>query len=375
MVVDPRRDHSIRIPRPDLSGKIGTPNACNKCHGDHTPQWAEDQIKKWYNPQRRGYQNYAEALYAARTDIPSAEELLTKLAKDATSPNIARATALSQLHSYLSPASIEAVQLGLRSDDPMIRAAAIDALEAVEPGVRLQLAFNLLSDPIRAVRIKAITILASVPKDQLTTEQRPVFERAIDEYVEAQLANSDRPESHLNIGLLYSQLGRFAEAESAYQTAIKLHSSFVPAYVNLADLYRLQGKDDVGERLLRKTLKISPQNADVYHTLGLLLVRKKRISEAVEALEKSAKLSPANPHYNYVYAVALNNVGKTSQALKVLNEAHARHPNDREVLYSLVYFNRDAGNTDAARRYAEKLIELSPNDPRARALVNELQKE
>lgn len=32
MDVDPRRDHSLRVPRPDLSVKFGTPNACTGCH-------------------------------------------------------------------------------------------------------------------------------------------------------------------------------------------------------------------------------------------------------------------------------------------------------------------------------------------------------
>jgi len=27
-----RLDHSLRIPRPDLSVKVGSPNACNRCH-------------------------------------------------------------------------------------------------------------------------------------------------------------------------------------------------------------------------------------------------------------------------------------------------------------------------------------------------------
>ncbi len=44
MVVDPRRDHSFRIPRPDLSIKIGAPNACNLCHTNKTPQWATDAV-------------------------------------------------------------------------------------------------------------------------------------------------------------------------------------------------------------------------------------------------------------------------------------------------------------------------------------------
>ena len=32
MGVDFRRDHSMRIPRPDLSDKLKTPNACTQCH-------------------------------------------------------------------------------------------------------------------------------------------------------------------------------------------------------------------------------------------------------------------------------------------------------------------------------------------------------
>jgi tetratricopeptide (TPR) repeat protein len=254
----------------------------------------------------------------------------------------------------------------------MIRTAALDGLVAVEPGVRLQLAFNLLNDPVRAVRVKAITTLASAPKDQLTVPQRSAFEKAIDEYVRAQLTNADRPEAHLNIGLLYAQIERLDEAESEYQTAIKLQPSFVPAYVNLADLYRIKGMDDEGERMLRKALKVSPQNAEVYHALGLLLVRKKQMPEAIDALGKSAKLKPDDPHYSYVYAVALNTIGKPVEAIEVLKEGHARNPNDREVLYALVYFNRDKGNINAARQYAEKLIELSPSDPAVRRLLDEL---
>ena len=34
MEVDPRLDHSLRMPRPDLSVRLGTPNACSRCHLD-----------------------------------------------------------------------------------------------------------------------------------------------------------------------------------------------------------------------------------------------------------------------------------------------------------------------------------------------------
>ena len=42
MQLDRRRDHSLRIPRPDLTLEIGTPNACTGCHQDRDARWAAD---------------------------------------------------------------------------------------------------------------------------------------------------------------------------------------------------------------------------------------------------------------------------------------------------------------------------------------------
>ncbi len=48
MVVDARRDHSIRVPRPDLSVAIGTPNACTQCHTDRSAAWAASAVATWF---------------------------------------------------------------------------------------------------------------------------------------------------------------------------------------------------------------------------------------------------------------------------------------------------------------------------------------
>src|SRR5436190_7078860 len=50
---DLRHDHSFRVPRPDLSVKYGTPNACTNCHTNKNAQWAADAIVKWYGPDRK----------------------------------------------------------------------------------------------------------------------------------------------------------------------------------------------------------------------------------------------------------------------------------------------------------------------------------
>ena len=66
MVVDPRHDHSMRIPRPDQTYLLGTPNACNQCHSDKTASWASDAIKTWYPSPKPGYQGFAKAFDLGR---------------------------------------------------------------------------------------------------------------------------------------------------------------------------------------------------------------------------------------------------------------------------------------------------------------------
>jgi len=55
MVVDGRRDHSFRIPRPDLTVATDSPNACNGCHTDETADWAAAAAENWFGQQSQDH--------------------------------------------------------------------------------------------------------------------------------------------------------------------------------------------------------------------------------------------------------------------------------------------------------------------------------
>ena len=358
MGVDSRRDHSFRIPRPDLSVKLGTPNACNGCHTDHSAQWAVDAVTKWYGSDEPREPHYGEVLHAGRNRLAGAGIALARLADDATMPGIARASALSLLGRYVSAETLPAIQKSLRSEDPLIRTLALSTLLAVRPQDRLRMAAPLLEDSVRAVRMRAARVLAPGPPEQWTPEQRSHLEQALAEYRHAQLISADRPESHLNLGVLNMELGELGQAEKAYRRALEIAPGYLAAHVNLADLYRLQNRDDEGERFLRQALTIAPDHGDVHYALGLLLVRQKRLSEAIEFLERATELRPRDPHYSYVFAVALQSAGLLDRALEILEKAHEKHPDDREILTALVAYSREKGAIESAISYAKKLEEL-----------------
>jgi Flp pilus assembly protein TadD len=375
MVVDPRRDHSLRHPRPDLTVKMGTPNACTQCHEDRSAQWAADAAAKWWGPPGPDDRHYGEALYAGHNARPGAPEDLVELADDPEMPAIARATALWLLPQNSGPTAARAIERGLEAGDPMVRAAALSALEVVEPGARLGLAYPLLDDPIRGVRLVAVRALVSVPSELMIPEQRERFDRALAEYREAQLVNADRAEAHVNLAVIYQERGELDQAEASLKTAVRVNPEFLPAYVNLADLYRLKGRDDLGEPMLDEALVLAPDNADVHHALGLLMVRQKRLPEALAALGRASELQPDLPRYGYVYGVALQSVGEIDRALTVLKRTHQQHPSDRDILLALAAFSRESGSLNDAIEYARKLLELAPQDPRTLQLVQQLETE
>jgi cytochrome c-type biogenesis protein CcmH/NrfG len=370
MVVDPRHDHSFRVPRPDLSVSLGVPNACSRCHADRPAAWAARQVEAWYGRVPRGHQRYAEALRAGAIGAPGSVEQLLSVARDGAHPAIARASALERL----APGSSapDALRASLKDPDALVRRAAARALEGTEPGLRLELLTPLLGDAVRVVRQEAARVLASVPGDRLTQTQRAALDRGLAEYVAAQRFGADRPESHLNLGLLYTVQQRPVDAEAALKTALELDPGFAPAAVNLADLYRASGRDTDGERVLRAVLAHDARSAAARHALGLLLVRQRRNAEAVGDLEAAARLAPESPRYGYVYAVALHGTGRSRAAREALARVLSRHPYDIDSLSAAATYALEQGDTDQALLYARRLAELQPGNAEARRLVERL---
>ncbi|TDJ17389.1 MAG: tetratricopeptide repeat protein [Deltaproteobacteria bacterium] len=372
MVVDDRRDHGFRVPRPDLSDSIGVPNACTGCHTSASNDWANKAILSWTRRVSHPV-HWATALSAGRRQVPGAASSLATLSRDASAPPIVRATALSLLGNQLDRKNTQAVLDGLEDESALVRMAAVGATESMSSIDRERAIVPLLRDPARAVRIDAARLLASV-RGQLQPRPAAAFERALAEYQRAQNRNADRPEAHVNLGILYSNLGQIPAARSEFEKAIRIGRYFLPAYVNLADIHRIRRRDDEGEQVLNQALEQVPDSPEVLHALGLLRVRQKRLDEALPVLARAAELVPRNPRYSYVYGIALHSAGETSQAIDFLEAAALVNPGAGDLFLAISTIQRDMGRHPDALDAARRLLAVRPDDPAAAALVRELEK-
>jgi len=375
MVIDPRRDHSFRVPRPDLTLAYKTPNACTQCHTGRSDRWAADAVNRWYGPRRDPAPPFVAALDAGRAGRVQAEGALTALIADRTGqPGIARATALSLLPEYLTAASLPAAEAALADADPLVQSAAVKALASLPFPERARRLAAMLGDPVRAVRLEAARALAASPEGVLSQAEMETLKDGLAELVAAELVTAERPESHVNLALLHAEQGRLDQAESELGTALRLDPKFVPALVNLADVYRVRNREADAERVLERAMEAAPDAAEPIHALGLLQVRQGRSREAIDLLARAAELQPGSARFNYVYGVALHSSGEVGKGIAVLERAHALHPADRDILTALITMERDRGDLQEALQYAGELTRLLPDNPAAAALMEELRR-
>ena len=371
MQIQRRPDHSLRVPRPDLSVKLGTPNACNACHADQGAQWAADRVAAWYGPKRRQEPHYGEVFAAARAGQPGAGEALATLAADLQSPAIVRATALATLRSDGIAGMAERIS-ATRDADAEVRAAAADSFDAAPAAQRLYALGPLLSDPVRGVRIAAARGLSSLPAAQIDAALRPAFDAALAEYIAAQNVSLDMPGARLNLAVVHQNTGRLDLAEGHYLAALKIDPDFTPARANLSQLYNQTGRNADAERVLTDGLKRQPALGELQYSLGLLLAEEKRLPEAAQALGRAAQLLPERARVHYNLGLALQQLGRRQPAEQALLRAARLAPQDTATVYALAVFYAQGGQRALALQWAEKLQALSPNDPRVRQFVERL---
>lgn len=336
MGVHLRRDHSLRVPRPDLAARIGAPDGCSTagCHADRSPSWVQGGFDRLYGRQRRAH--FGWAIDAGRKGALEATPALAQLARNPRRPAVARATALELLADGGSVEGTAALERSLGDADPLVRLAAVSRL-AAEPARLAKLLGPLLRDPVRAVRAEAALRLAGPPAELLPEPQREAHARALAEHVEAQRYLGDTPSGPFNLANLSARLGRRDEAERHYRRALAIDGRFHAATVNLAMLLAEQGRTEETERLLRAARADLPADGGIALDLGLVLAERGKRDEAEQAFRAALAAEPRLAQAAFNLAILLGD-RSAAEALAFARRAAALAPGERRYAEAVEYF-------------------------------------
>jgi tetratricopeptide (TPR) repeat protein len=367
---DLRHDHSFRVPRPDLSVKYGTPNACSNCHKDKSEKALADAIIKWYGSKRK-YHFADDLIPGSRLDANS-EKHLTNLIENKFVPKIIKATATFYLGSIPTQSSLNTILARLASKEAQIRYRALRSLASFPAESWRDAVGPLLSDKVRAVRIAAADLYVGIPVEQIPSQYVKAFSSAKIELEKSLLYQTDFSVGNVMLADYYMKLQDYANAEKFYLRGLKKDANMNYALLNLSVVYNLQGKNKQALQALQLAIKNDPKNDRVYYNMALLYNETNNIPEAEKSFAKAVELKSMNPKVYYNYGLLLNQNKKSKQAETVLLKGITLNPSDPELYYALTFVYIQSNNKVKAQQTALKLKQLDPNNSNYQQIFSSL---
>jgi tetratricopeptide (TPR) repeat protein len=359
MVVHFRRDHSMRVPRPDLSQPLGTPNACSEsgCHADKPLAWVVASYDRWYGAKRKPH--YGTVLAAAREGRPDARNDVLALAADRLRPAIVRATAIDLLWEYPGEESTKLLEQAMGDDDALIRRTAVNRFQDDDLAHFVKAIGPRLKDPVLGVRAEAASRLAGAPTDALSEPQKEAFRAALQEYRSTLAFSADMPSGRHNWALLEDALGRPEEAEKQYRKALAIDDQFYMSAANLAILLNRHGRNEEAEGLLQQAVRANPRNAASAFNLGLLLAEMGKSDQAETALRQALEADPSLAPAAYNLAVLVGE-RDPARAANLCRKAAELRPEEPKYALGRAYYELQQGKDSDAAATLEALVGAHP---------------
>ncbi len=368
-----RSDHSFRPPMPEATIKFGSPNACNSCHTDKSPEWA-DRIVKTKKDAR--YQEetiyWAQLIKEAREADWKQLDKMLDIIKGNKFNEIVVTSFVRLLATCPDEKKWETINAALNNNpSPLVRAAAATTMASGNSeGIKRSLV-QATSDDFKLVRISAAASLAGYNTASFTDGEKSLVEKATDEYIKSLIARPDDWSSHYNKGIFHQNRGEAKEALNSYETAARLYPESLMPLINSSVLYSYTGNQAKAEENLKKVLEIAPDNEAANLNLGLLLAEQGRMQEAEKALHAALAANPkqAVAAYNLSVIYSQKNM---DEAVKFATIAAEAMPEEPKYTYTLAFYKLQNNQKVQAENILKQLLEKQPNYLNAVSLLADI---
>jgi len=382
MEVDFRRDHSIRVPRPDLSVDLQTPNACTGCHledknvdeskhadlphyaawmnaaraGDEevkaeiarVDQWAADLYEQWYPGKYGKKDHFAYALSSGWNGDAESSQPLHELARLRKHQSIVRASALLQLAQIDLERGVELASRLTKDKDPQVRTAAV---MVIDPTIQnLTAAIAEANNQLRALQPQMQAPGAAKYAQQILEQRRGLEEQLkartndvlplLEDPIRSVRAESARVLADVRPNALNDETRKLRDAGlREYRAGITMHGDLAMSHMGLALLAERQRDYNGAVNAYRNAISVQPGVTGPRSNLAALyegLARgvdpksqqglntqaevKRLRAEELQLLARDAKLAANSAPIQYRYGLALYLAGTTATSAAEANE-------------------------------------------------------
>lgn len=350
-----RSDHSMRPPVPALTSSYGSPNACNDCHTNKSPQWAESFILehfsgKWQN-RSIIYANYLDQLRKGESE--HLDDILTYIKKPLDEFSLT--SMIRALDNFKNDRIKVLLNEFLNHKSPLIRSSAASGLGKYRDPFIDNALIEATKDSVLLVRVRAVAEILDLDTASLEHDYKPSYKKAIGEYKQSLIAYPDEESSHYNLGHFHEMRGENKQALKSYKHALKLRPELSQAANNMGMIYYENAQIDSALYFLQEAVRHQANDAAPYLNLGLLYAELSYTQEAISQLEISLqKEASATAAYNLAVLYSKLNPKKS---LENATLAHRLQPHNSKYSYTLAYYLSEQGKCPEAMSILQSSVD------------------
>ena len=168
--------------------------------------------------------------------------------------------------------------------------------------------------------------------------------------------------------------GRYRPAIDALERALRHHPDFALGHLNLGGLYTKLGRFDLVEVSLERALELRPDWSSVHRRLAELYLGSGRPEAAVDAIRKAIELFPGDATLTFYLGRSLETAGREEAAMAAFRQAADLDIGFEEALYRLSVLARRSGRRALADSALERFEHLQRigNDPEVHKKMKKL---
>ena len=212
----------------------------------------------------------------------------------------------------------------------------------------------------------------------------------------------------LDLALAYQAAGRIDEAIAGFERTLELLPENVKALLSLGEIHYARGERQKAFDYYQRAAKAVPRLPLVHVNLGTLALEMNRLDVAEAALREAVALGEKRPTLHFNLGVIAEQRGQTATAIREYRAEAAAYPQAYKAWVNLGLLERQAGRASAAldaferaagakpdemagpyllaetlaglgrrpeaQRWAEEALRRSPNEPRAKQLLERVRR-
>ena len=355
-----RSDHSFRPPMPEATIKFGSPNSCNQCHKDKSPEWANKNVKKWHPD---GYQKetlyWGQLIKDARYEKWDRLDEMLNIIKENKYNEVVVTSFIRLLGNCQNEKKWETMIAATDNKSPLIRTAVVESLNGNHTEVAKNALLKAAADTIKLVRVSAGSSFSDYSDSRFSETEKKLVDKVNKEYLESIVARPDDWSSHYNMAIYQQKKGNYNKALESYETAARLYPESLMPLINSSVLYSNMGNQAKAEENLRKAFVVDPKNVAVNLNLGLLLAEKGEIDEAEKSLKNALKIDPKHPVAAYNLGVIASQ-HSMNEAINYVQIAVDAMPENPRYAYTLAFYQFKDNQKSKAVKTLKKIIDETP---------------